>query len=183
MKQVLTAVFGLLITVSLALTANAAGTEPEPAPKKKCAKGKVWSASKGKCLKKTSSLEDDAKFNEAVRLAYSGKYQTALSLLKSMKNQDQAKVLNYIGFTTRKLGRVDEGLGYYQKALIADPDYVLAREYMGEGYLQKGDLASAEGQLHEIGQRCGKTCSEYQKLARAIMQYRATGSYSAKHTY
>jgi tetratricopeptide (TPR) repeat protein len=66
-----------------------------------------------------------------------------LDTLAHIKNQEQARVLNLIGYNTRKLGEVDKGLDYYHKALALDPNYLLAREYLGEGYLQKGDLASA----------------------------------------
>ncbi len=41
-------------------------------------------------------------------------------------------MLNYIGYTTRKLGDVDKGLEYYHEALLLDPNYLLAREYLGE---------------------------------------------------
>jgi tetratricopeptide (TPR) repeat protein len=83
-------------------------------------------------------------------------------------------VLNYIGYTTRKLGDIDEGLDYYQRALALDPNYLRAREYLGEGYLQKGDGGKAREQL-EIADRCGYDCEEYAKLEKAILTFVGDG--------
>ena len=80
-------------------------------------------------------------------------------------------MLNIIGYSTRKLGDLDKGLESYHKALALDPDYLLAREYLGEGYLQKGDLVQVKGQLMEIAERCGNSCEEYDKLEKAIVVF------------
>ena len=93
----------------------------------------------------------------------------ALDTLAHIKNQEQARVLNLIGYNTRKLGEIDKGLDYYHKALALDPNYLLAREYLGEGYLQKGNLASARAELTEIADRCGDRCEEYDKPEKAIV--------------
>ena len=63
--------------------------------------------------------------------------------------------------------KVDKGLNYYHKALALDPNYLLAREYLGESYF--GDLASARAKLTEIANRCGDRCDEYDKLEKAIV--------------
>ena len=55
-----------------------------------------------------------------------------------------------------------------QEALRADPDFTLAREYMGEAYLTLGDVEAAKGQLAEIEKRCGAGCAEYAELERQI---------------
>jgi hypothetical protein len=47
----------------------------------------------------------------------------------------------------------------------------LAREYMGEAFVTKGDLASARAQLSEIEKRRGTRCVEYAKLAEAISAF------------
>ena len=78
--------------------------------------------------------------------------------MRRIKNQDEPRVLNHIGYATRKLGDVDKGIQYYKKALKLDPDYVAAREYLGEGYLQLGQVDKAREQLSEIAVRCGTGC-------------------------
>ena len=67
----------------------------------------------------------------------------------------------------RRVGSTS-GLTYYQKALAIDPNFVLAREYLGEGYVAAGKFDLAREQLHEIGKRCGTNCEEYMELAEVI---------------
>ena len=158
----------------LGAPAFAASSDPTPAPApKKCKRGYVWSKKLKKCIRRTSEvLTDDDFYAQAWVHAKTGEHQTALDLLWRIKNQKQAKVLNYIGYNTRKLGRVEEGIGYYHKALAVNPNYNKAREYLGEGYLQTGNLAKAKAELSEIETRCGRDCNEYQKLAKAISDFK-----------
>jgi tetratricopeptide (TPR) repeat protein len=156
--------------------ATAAGSPSSSVPKKKCKKNYVWSQQQKKCVKKISELlTDDDLYLQARAYVEDGKYDMALDLLRRVKNQNQPRVLNYIGYSTRRLGDVDEGIRYYKKALSLNPNYNVAREYLGEGYLQKGDLASAKQQLSEIAKRCGVGCEEYKDLAEEIAKYEAKG--------
>ena len=68
------------------------------------------------------------------------------------------------------------GIAFYHKALALDPNYVEAREYLGEGYLKQGALDKAKGQLAEIAQRCGTTCETYAELSRQISEFEAQAS-------
>ena len=172
----------MMAPFALAAPVSAAGSDPVPVVK--CKKGKVYSDSLGRCVRKTSQLlTDEEKFASAHWKAKRGEYAEARALLETIENKNQAKVLNYIGYTTRKMGDVSGGLRYYRQALAIDPNYVKAREYMGEGFLQKGDLASAKLQLSEIGARCGTGCSEYTQLSNAIAAYEKTGSFASKSSY
>ena len=76
-----------------------------------------------------------------------------------------------IGFSLRKLGRVDEAMEYYQKVLAAYPDRTTTRQYLGEAFLQIGEPAKAKDQLAEIGKRCGTACEDYQLLADEIAKF------------
>ena len=96
-----------------------------------------------------------------------GRYVEALQLFFRMKNWEQARVLSSIGYSTRKLGDIDKGINYYHQALERDPDYTKARQYLGEAYLQKGDIGKAKEQLIEIANRCGG-CDDYELLVKAI---------------
>ena len=119
-------------------------------------------------------MTDDDLYYEAAWLARNDRYREALDLLRASKNINKARVLNYIGYSTRKLGNVDEGIKYYKKALAIDPDYIRAREYLGEGYLQKGDVKNAKVQLEKIEKVCGnKVCEEYLELADEIGKFEA----------
>jgi len=154
--------------------AFAAGSSSTSSPPPKCKKGYVWSTAKKKCVKKTSQLlNDEDLYQQARAFVEEKKFAMALDLLQRIRNQNQPRVLNYIGYSTRKLGDVDKGITFYKKALVLDPNYHVAREYLGEGYLQKGDLASARQQLAEITKRCGVSCEAYKDLAEAITDFQA----------
>jgi Tetratricopeptide repeat len=135
----------------------------------KCKAGTVLDRRTRKCVVPRQGLLDDDSLYEAGReLAMAGRYGEAITVLTLAANKSDARILNYLGYSHRKQGRIMVGLGYYREALHNDPEYVPAREYMGEAYLQLGDIASARGQLTEIEKRCGKTCEEYQELAKQI---------------
>ena len=131
-----------------------------------------------KCRKKhplPQNMDDEAIYYYAVSMAKDeGNFQGALDLLKTAKNQNDPRILTYIGYTMRKLGDVDGGMAFYAKALAIDPNSTNTREYLGEAYLQKGDLANAKDQLAEIQSRCGNTCENYSELAKQISDYEAT---------
>jgi len=155
------------------------------ARKKSCAKiscgtGKLWSGEHQECVDSHSAaLTDQDFYDEARALVDEGSFAEALDLLHRIRNQDQPRVLNYVGYTTRKLGDVDKGLDYYHQALALDPNYLRAREYLGEGYLQKRDVERAKEQLMEIADRCGDSCEEYVKLEKAIVTFVTGGDDAA----
>jgi predicted Zn-dependent protease len=137
-----------------------------------CSSGKTWSCSERKCVKQSGlKLNDEERYAEAESLIRVAQYARALEMLWAMEKRDDPKVLTYIGFATRKLGNVERGIDYYHQALALNPDFVRAREYLGEGYLQKGDVDHAKGELHEIAARCGTGCREYKMLASAIVEH------------
>jgi len=134
-----------------------------------CETGQVWSSGVDACLDGNSAgLSDDDLYLAARDLGQEGRYAEALKLFFRIKNQHQAKVLNSIGYSTRKLGNVDKGIDYYRQALAIDPNFTKARQYLGEAYLQKGDVAKAKEQLMEIADRCGGPCDDYELLVKAI---------------
>lgn len=144
---------------------------PAPTPKIDCTK--AANKNKPACKPHNGSLSDDEIFNGAYWLARDGRYKDALALLATAKNPDDPRLLSVSGFVTRKLGNVDGAFPYYAKALAIKPDYVQAREYLGEAYLTKGDLAHAAEQLGEIERRCGQACVAYTALASQIDSFKA----------
>ena len=138
---------------------------------KKCKKGEVWDKSKKKCMKATSGvLPDEDLYQQGRALAKAGEYDWALMVLAAISNQNDPRVLNYIGYSYRKSGQIDKGISYYQKALAIDPNYVLVREYLGEGYIAAGKIDLAKAELVQIASRCGTTCEEYQDLAEELQK-------------
>lgn len=134
-----------------------------------CPSGQVYDSTTKQCVpEKTSRLSDEDKTNYAYHLAKQGEYQAALNLLDTLKNGNTAEAWNYRGYATRKLGRTDEGIGYYQRALALDPGYAKVREYLGEAWLVKGRPDLAKEQLKTIATLCGHRCEEYRDLQAAI---------------
>jgi tetratricopeptide (TPR) repeat protein len=135
----------------------------------KCKTGQVWNASKKKCVKATSGvLPDEELYQQGRYLAKAGYYDWALQVFAAISNQNDPRVLNYTGYSYRKSGNLETGISYYRKALAINPDFVLAREYLGEGYVAAGKLDLARAELKEIAGRCGTACEEYKDLSAAI---------------
>lgn len=138
----------------------------------KCTGGKVWDKKKDKCVAPQRGQIDDDSIYEAGRdLAMHGRYDEAINVLSLAADKQDPRILNYLGYSHRKAGRITVGLGYYQEALQINPDYTLVREYLGEAYLMLGDVASAQDQLGEIEKRCGKGCEEYALLSDQIAKF------------
>ena len=52
-------------------------------------------------------------------------------------------MLNILGYSHRKLGRVEVAFDYYRKALAIELRHLGTNEYLGELYLETGEFASA----------------------------------------
>jgi tetratricopeptide (TPR) repeat protein len=142
---------------------------------KKCKKGEVAKKVKQsgilvrKCFPVASGILPDGDLYEQGRmLAKTGEYEWALQVLAAIENQNDPRVLNYTGYSNRKAGRLEIGITYYRKALAIDPNFVLAREYLGEGYVAAGRIDLARLELNEIKNRAGTSSEEYQDLSKAI---------------
>ena len=141
-----------------------------------CKSGEVYSQKEKKCVPANQgAIDDDDLFETGRALAYAGRYGEAIQMLGLVSDKNDPRVLNMLGFSHRKSGRIEVGLGYYQEALTINPDFTLAREYLGEAYLTLGDVASAKNQLSEIEKRCGKGCAEYAELEKQIAAVEARG--------
>ena len=106
-----------------------------------CAPGMVWDAKRHKCLIRHSGVLPDPDLTEyAYALAKADRYQEAIDVLDLLDNPNTPRALNYRGYATRKLGRTEEGIGYYLKSVSLDPDYPQVREYLGEAYVIRGQV-------------------------------------------
>ena len=135
-----------------------------------CERGKVWNAKMHKCLPRHSGVLPDSELADyAFALAKAERYEEALQVLDLSENPNTPKALNYRGYITRKLGRIDEGIGYYLKSVALDPNYAQVREYLGEAYVIQGKFDLAKEQLGKIEAICGSTdCEEYEDLQKAL---------------
>ncbi|WP_428080730.1 tetratricopeptide repeat protein [Candidatus Pelagibacter sp.] len=87
-------------------------------------------------------------------------------LLKSNKEKPlQADTLNYLGFTTRKLGDYENGEKYYLLGLEIDPNHKGINEYLGELYVATNRMDLAKERL-KVLETCN--CEEYNELKEII---------------
>ena len=87
-------------------------------------------------------------------------------LLKSNSEKpNKADTLNYLGFTTRKLGDYENGEKYYLQGLAIEPNHIGINEYLGELYVATNRLDLAKERL-KILENC--KCEEYTELKQII---------------
>ena len=115
-----------------------------------------------KLVKAAKKYENDGKVEKANK-----RYEKALKLLiKSNKSKpNKADTLNYLGFTTRKLGDFENGEKYYLQGLAIDPKHKGINEYLGELYVATNRHNLAVERLEVLK---GCACEEYDQLKAVI---------------
>ena len=95
------------------------------------------------------------------------RYKKAQKILLELdkKKPLQADTLNYLGFTTRKLGDYENGEKYYLQGLAIEPNHIGINEYLGELYVATNRLDLAKERL-KILENCN--CEEYKELKQII---------------
>ena len=129
----------------------------------------------------SSSSDTKSNYDQAVKLIKSAKkneekgkkdkaqsnYKKAFKLLvKSNKNKpNKADTLNYLGFTSRKLGDFENGEKYYLQGLAINPNHKGINEYLGELYVATNRHNLAVERLEVLK---GCNCEEYDQLKAVI---------------
>ena len=95
------------------------------------------------------------------------RYEKAQKLLiqSNKKFPNKADTLNYLGFTTRKLGDYENGEKYYLQGLAIDPKHKGINEYLGELYVATNRHNLAVERLEVLK---GCNCQEYEELKAII---------------
>jgi Flp pilus assembly protein TadD len=113
----------------------------------------------------------------AVRAKIKAKeWKAAIADLNGMidKGVQHADVYNLLGFSLRKSGDQKTAYTFYKKALDFDPDHKGALEYLGELYIETGQLAKAQENLVRLKRLCPQGCEELEDLEKAVAQASAT---------
>ena len=149
--------FTLLLLVLLSTNSYSAGTDSNSATKVKSDYDKAVTI-----IKAAKKYEKKGKLDKAKK-----RYEKAQALLiKSNKKKPlQADTLNYLGFTTRKLGDYENGEKYYLLGLEINPNHVGINEYLGELYVATDRIDLAKERL-KILENC--KCEEYNELKEII---------------
>ena len=121
-------------------------------------------------IKFAKKFEKKGKIKKAMK-----RYTKAQKLLlkSNTKKPNQADTLNYLGFSTRKLGDYENGEKYYLLGLKIDPNHNGINEYLGELYVQTNQIDKANERL-EVLRNCN--CDEFNELE-LIIKTRGTKIY------
>ena len=98
------------------------------------------------------------------------RWKQAIGVLKQIIADDpgNADALNLMGYSLRKSGDYKSAQGFYLKALKIKPGHRDANEYLGELYVEIGQLAKARQRLQALEDICGTGCEQYQELKQSI---------------
>ena len=113
-------------------------------------------------IKQAKKYEKKGKIEKATK-----KYEKAQKLLivSNKKKPLKADTLNYLGFTTRKLGDLIKGEEFYLQGLKIEPNHKGINEYLGELYVATNRVDLAKERL-KILKNCN--CEEFEELKAII---------------
>src|SRR6478752_870419 len=96
-------------------------------------------------------------------------FKAALAELTPMlATYQHADVYNLMGFSLRKTGDYKQAYTFYRKALDFDPDHKGALEYLGELYVETGQMDKARENLALLKKLCPGGCEELADLEQAV---------------
>ncbi len=150
-------IISLLLSVILTFNVFAAGSSDSGSSKTKTQYDMAVSH-----IKAAKKFEENDKLKKAKK-----RYEKAQKLLiqSNKKFPNKANTLNYLGFTTRKLGDYVNGEKYYLQGLAIDPNHKGINEYLGELYVATNRHNLAVERL-EVLKNCN--CKEYEDLKAII---------------
>ena len=111
-----------------------------------------------KLVKRAGKLERKDRLDKAKKL-----YSQAFTKLEKAhkKNKKDPDILNYMGFTSRKIGNFEVAEKFYLQGLSIKPNHNGINEYLGELYVQTNRIDKANERL-AILKNCN--CDEYKEL-------------------
>ena len=149
--------FAILLLAMMLTNSFSAGTESSGTSKVKSDYEKAVSI-----IKAAKKYEKKGKLDKAKK-----RYEKAqkLLLISNVKKPNKPDTLNYLGFTTRKLGDYENGEKYYLQGLELDPNHIGINEYLGELYVSTNRVELAKERLEVLK---GCNCDEFNDLKEII---------------
>jgi tetratricopeptide (TPR) repeat protein len=96
-------------------------------------------------------------------------YKGALAeLMPMLETHQHADVYNLVGFSLRKTGDYKQAYTFYRKALDFNPEHKGALEYLGELYVETGQVEKAKENVVILKRLCPSGCEELADLEQAI---------------
>ena len=113
-------------------------------------------------------------FDKAVEAIEAEDFSMAIKQLENLQNtrENDADILNLLGYSHRKLKDFTLAEEYYTRALSIEPEHKGANEYMGELYLQTDRLDKAEERLKVLKKASFFPNKQYRDLKKAIKAYK-----------
>jgi len=146
----------IFITIIFTIPTYSASTNSNGAKKLTSYKSGYKKVLKAKKFEKKGKIE---KANKLYKEAHA-------YLLKANKEKPiDPDTLNYLGFTTRKIGNLEDAEIYYLLGLEVDPNHTGINEYLGELYVITDRINLANERL-EVLKNCN--CEEYDELKEII---------------
>src|ERR1700704_1654949 len=97
---------------------------------------------------------------------FAGALEDLQPLLQSHQHAD---VYNLMGFSLRKTGDYKQAYTFYRKALDFNPEHKGALEYLGELYVETGELDKAKQNVVLLKKLCPEGCEELADLEKAVV--------------
>ena len=123
-----------------------------------------------KLVKRAGKLEKKEKIDKAKKLYSQAFKKLEKAYSSEKKNPD---ILNYMGYTSRKIGNFEQAEKFYLTGLSIKPDHNGINEYLGELYVQTNRIDKANERL-DVLKNCN--CEEYKDLE-LIIKTRGTKVY------
>jgi tetratricopeptide (TPR) repeat protein len=121
----------------------------------------------------SSSDNAESRYTAAVKAVNAKSYDKAVGLLQKVLKDDpkNADALNYLAYSQRNLGKLDDAMANYNAALAVNPNHLGALEYQGELYLMMKNRAGAEANLAKLNALCTESCPEQRAMQRAMNEF------------
>ena len=149
--------FIILISLLISVNAIAAGSDSSSSGSDSSQKESLYEDAV-KLVKRAGKLEKKEKTDKAKKL-----YSKAFNKLEKAHKSDKKNpdILNYMGFTTRKIGNFEQAEKFYLEGLKIKPNHNGINEYLGELYVQTNRIDKANERLAVL-KNCN--CDEYKEL-------------------
>jgi len=151
-------IFIILTTLLFSVNVMAAGSDSSSSSGGDSSPKETLYQEAVKLVKRAGKLEKKDKQDKAKKL-----YSRAFNKLEKAYKTDKRNpdILNYMGFTTRKVGNFDQAEKFYLEGLKIKPNHNGINEYLGELYVQTNQIDKANERLAVL-KNCN--CNEYQEL-------------------
>ena len=155
MKKIILILFGILFITGNVIAAPSGGESESSSKKTNYEKAVTHIMSAKKYEKKGNLKKANKNYSKAQKLL----------IQSNQKKPNKPDTLNYLGFTTRKLGDFENGEKYYLQGLAIDPRHKGINEYLGELYVatKRHNLA-----IERLEVLKGCNCEEYDQLKAVI---------------